>query len=289
MKDEKFLDVGGRKTRFFEAGRGDPLVLIHGGQYGSSSFCSANDWGLNFDALARSFHVFAFDKLGMGFTDNPSDDNEYTIDATIDHAYNCLEQLGIRQSTVIGHSRGALVAACLALQHADLVKSVVVVDSNTLAPDDPSVPMNFYADIQKSAPESPTVESVMSEARANSYSANHITTEFSEIRYKIATLPKTMEARRKMDATGKSHFYPLLNERRRNTIDSIATGNLRAPTLIVWGLNDPTAPFKLATNLFRIIASKNDRTQLHSFNHAGHYSFREHSDDFNRVISTFLV
>ena len=45
------------------------MVLIHGGQWPATS--SADGWSSIFDHLAEHYEVYAFDKLGMGFTDNP--------------------------------------------------------------------------------------------------------------------------------------------------------------------------------------------------------------------------
>ena len=73
MTGEKFIDVDGIKTRYFEKGSGPLVVLFHGGHFGSHDAADcAEDWGLNFDGLAERFHVFAVDKIGQGFTDNPS-------------------------------------------------------------------------------------------------------------------------------------------------------------------------------------------------------------------------
>src|ERR1700759_4663383 len=77
----KFVDVDGVRTRYFEAGSGKPLVLIHGGQWPATAL--ADSWNAVFDHLARNFHVYAFDKLGMGFTDNPKNDADYSMDAII--------------------------------------------------------------------------------------------------------------------------------------------------------------------------------------------------------------
>ena len=57
------------RTRYYEAGVGDPLVLIHGGQFATVS--SLDCWSRNLEALAGRFRVIAFDRLGEGFTDNP--------------------------------------------------------------------------------------------------------------------------------------------------------------------------------------------------------------------------
>jgi len=57
-------------------------VLFHGGHFGSHDAADcAEDWSLNFDGLAERFHVYAVDKIGQGFTDNPQRDEDYTMAA----------------------------------------------------------------------------------------------------------------------------------------------------------------------------------------------------------------
>ncbi|MDE0345911.1 MAG: hypothetical protein OXI66_09040, partial [Boseongicola sp.] len=76
MNEAKFIEVDGIRTRYFTAGEGAPLVLFHGGQFGSQNLAeSACDWELNVQGLSRWYRVFAVDKLGQGYTDNPKDDD----------------------------------------------------------------------------------------------------------------------------------------------------------------------------------------------------------------------
>jgi 2-hydroxy-6-oxonona-2,4-dienedioate hydrolase len=56
MTGEKYIDVDGIKTRYFEKGSGPLVVLFHGGHFGSHGAADcAEDWRLNFDGLAERF------------------------------------------------------------------------------------------------------------------------------------------------------------------------------------------------------------------------------------------
>src|SRR5262245_8672802 len=66
----KFIDAGGIKTRYYDEGSGEPMVLVHG--TGFSGVASANTWALNIPGLSARFHVYAPDKLASGLTDNPA-------------------------------------------------------------------------------------------------------------------------------------------------------------------------------------------------------------------------
>ena len=138
----KFIDVNGIKTGYRDDGRGDPIVLIHGGQYGAHSN-SSYSWSMNIKALAGDFHVYAIDKFGMGDTEIPQSDSEYVFNPTLSHIYDFLDAVGIEEAALVGHSRGALPAVRIAVDHPDRVKAVIVVNSNTMAPADPSTKSSF--------------------------------------------------------------------------------------------------------------------------------------------------
>ena len=63
---------------------------------------------------------------------------------------------------------------------------------------------------------------------------------------------------------------------------------LRLPTLLVWGKNDPSAVLPGGLALFDMVAASANRAQMHIFNKAGHYSYREHPADFARVVTGFI-
>ncbi len=102
MGEAKFVDVAGVCTRYFEGGQGEALVLVHGGQWPASA--SADGWRPIFDHLAARFRVYSFDKLGMGLTDNPKRDADYSIDAIIQHAHGFIQAVGIRRAVLVGRT-----------------------------------------------------------------------------------------------------------------------------------------------------------------------------------------
>ena len=50
------------------------------------------------------------------------------------------------------------------------------------------------------------------------------------------------------------------------THDMIRAGRLKAPTLILWAYNDPSAPLSLGLQLMNIIAPAHPQTQMHILN-----------------------
>ena len=79
--------------------------------------------------------------------------------AVIEHAWAFMRTLGIKNATLAGHSRGALPAARIAIDHPELVKALVIFDSNTLPAEDPSMSYDFYTKLEIGAPPIPDRDS----------------------------------------------------------------------------------------------------------------------------------
>jgi 2-hydroxy-6-oxonona-2,4-dienedioate hydrolase len=288
MANEKFADVAGIRTRYFEKGAGEILVLFHGGQFGSHDAAdSAEDWNLNFDALSRWFRVFAVDKIGQGFTDNPKSDDAYTMASVVEHAYGFLRALGLQKVHLVGHSRGAYLVARLTLEHPELIDSCIIVDTNTLAP---GVGRN---EIVMANPPKPRLSEESQRWIFEKYSCghDHITEDWLAAAVRIAMLPKYQEAVRKMEEVGlrTTRFLPHLARQKDETLGWIRERGMGKPTLVVWGYNDPTAPLAMGLALFDLVAGATPRSEMHIINRAGHFSYREHPEEFNEVVKSFIA
>lgn len=131
----KFVDVNGIRTRYYELGSGEPMVLVHG--EGWSGHSSANAWSKNIPGLAKRFHVFALDKIGSGMTDNPKDLKDYNLPGEMDHLYQFIVVMKLGAVHLVGQSHGSGDILFLALQHPEVVRDLVLCDSNTAAPPGP--------------------------------------------------------------------------------------------------------------------------------------------------------
>ena len=283
LNDAKFIDVEGTNTRYFEAGEGEPMLLVHGGQFGGGA--SAEDWFLNFDGLAESFHVYAIDKIGQGYSDIPDRDEDYVIGTAVQHSVDFLKTLDIDSAHIVGHSRGGYLAARVALEHPEIVKTIVIIDSATLMQ-----PITFYKDVAESAPhfDDPKERSKYLTA-ANSYGTAHITDDWVEGKLKIDGLPKYQEAAVK-NAELEDQFNRNLVAMQKETHAWIRAGGLNCPTLVVWGLEDPSALWDpMGLDCLNLILPNVADSQMHIFNHAGHYSFREHPEEFVGVVKAFIA
>lgn len=280
----KFVDVDGIRTRYYEDGDGETLVLVHGGDYGYAS--SLYSWSLNFAALSERFHVIAYDKVGQGFTAAPRSDADYTWESLYRHFRGFLRAVGVRRAYLCGHSRGALPVTWMALDEPDLVQGLVIVDSSTLAPDDEAYSAGtFYEDLERRTPPGPpTVDVERMRTAANSFGSDHATDAFCQRLVEAAIQPGLQQAKQRMQVLHKTVWLPDLNRYRAEALRRIDGSGLAMPTLIVWGADDPSARLPLSYRLYDRIRARTDRASLHVFNRAGHFSFREAPEDFNRLL-----
>jgi pimeloyl-ACP methyl ester carboxylesterase len=117
----KFIEVGSVKLHYLRRGSGRSVVLIHG------NGVMLEDWTVPgvFDALAASHDVIAFDRPGFGYSTRPRS-AVWTPQAQARAIAAALEQLGVSDATVVGHSFGTLVGIALALDHPHLVARLVL-------------------------------------------------------------------------------------------------------------------------------------------------------------------
>ena len=282
-----FVEVDGIRTRYYMDGTGQPLLIFSGGQF--ASLYSLDAFSLNLPELAKDLQVYGVDKLGQGHTDNPKSDAEYTFDSLYNHTYRLIQTLGVTSCILMGHSRGALLVAWLALEHPELVKKLVLVDTDTLGPEIPMFPSgSFYVNLPvHTGP--PTLESVLIEPAAQAFRKEQLTDDFAARLLEIAQLPNFQVAERKMVELGPSVWMPSLNPRRLEAIRRIEDEGFRMPTLLIWGANDRSASLPKGLQLFERIAAKTPQAEMHLLNDAGHYTFRDQYEAFNQIVRDFCL
>jgi pimeloyl-ACP methyl ester carboxylesterase len=100
----KTILVDGLTTGYLEAGQGDPVVLLHGGEFGVSAELG---WEHNISALAERFRVLAPDMLGFGESAKVIDFNDGR-GMRIRHIARFCEVVGIESAHFVGNSMGAV-------------------------------------------------------------------------------------------------------------------------------------------------------------------------------------
>jgi pimeloyl-ACP methyl ester carboxylesterase len=112
------LEANGVVTAYRKRGKGDPIVLLHGGEADHAMF----------DGLARAleahFTVIAYDQRDSGATRNPA--SSYSLADLADDAAALIHGLGYDSAHVFGTSLGGLIAQSLAARHPDRIDRLIL-------------------------------------------------------------------------------------------------------------------------------------------------------------------
>ena len=286
LPEGRWIDVDGVRTRYHEAGSGEPIVFIYGGNFGTAdSASSAYTWSEQLLPLSERFRAITIDKLGQGETGNPKND-DYTMAAVVRHAAAFLRALKLRDVHLVGHSRGGYTATRVALENHDLVKSLTVVNSGTLSP---GIGTNEVV-LAKPPYPAGTRECVRWVYENYSYDPKVVTDEWVEAVMHTLSLPKYQESVRKIGAEnlGTRLFLPELAREKRETLQWIGEGRLQRPVQVIWGFDDRTAVIERGIELYHLFARHERRALFHVINQAGHFPFREHPARFNALIRRWV-
>ena len=277
-----FIDVDGIRTRVYQSGQGPTLILFSGGHIGSL-YC-IDSYSLNLPSLEQQFHVVAIDKIGQGATGAPEHDENLTWESTVHHAMRTIEVLGLSDVHLAGHSRGGMLISELAYRMPGQVKSVIIIDSATLAPTEPGP--NFYAGLPKHP--AGTLEAVRVEPEAQAFKPEQITDDFVRRMLALSQDPEFCSIQERMEQGASATFLASLELAHDAILKRIAAEGLPVPTLMLWDFNDRSAPVSSGYKLLEIIAEKTPWTEFHVFNQGGHYTFRENPESFNRLVSSWI-
>ena len=289
----KFVDVGGIKTRYYEMGRGEPMVLIHA-EEGFSGHASANYFAKNIPGLAKHFHVFALDRLGSGLTDNPKTDKDYNIHAEMDHIVQFIQTLKMGKVHLVGHSHGGGIALFIAVEHPDIIRTLTIMDSITAAPLGPGVPSGENPVLK--CPKEPEIAFWKCRLQALSFKPEaNWDDEFWEAAIYMSNLPKSKVAEEKVKAgagerSGTTPVDSPFNIYKRNLLARVQNepNVLPFPVLVIWGHDEHSVPLARGLALYDIIAVQNPRVRMIVVNKADHFDFRLYPDEYNNHIASFI-
>jgi len=276
--EERSVRLNGVTWRYWVAGSGPPLVLIHG--FMGYSF----SWRFNMAPLSRYFSVYAIDLPGCGFSQRPAV-NECSLCGDADGVLRFLEELGIENADIVGSSRGGglsmiMAATASRTNRLHLIRRLVLVS-----------PINPWSSHGK------VLTRLLATTLGGLYVV-HVQPRLRVIakRYFKALYgdpgriaPGTFDGYiAGVDAPGS--FEHLLRILRSWHEDLAAIGQSLAeisaiPTLLLWGSRDravyPSSIHQLQRQL------KN--SALVMFQGAGHMPYEEVPEEFNRVLCDFLL
>jgi len=216
---EKFAQMSHGRTRYWEAGAGDPLILLHGA--GLNSGCE--NWALAMGPLSERFRCLAIDCLNWGTGDIL--DQEFSFAYLVDHIREFMDVLGVDSANVIGHSMGGWLVTLLSYESPNRVRKVVNVAGGGQA----TRPLQNMVEFQVPPPERIREHYTrLAAASGGAFSVDELAAPFIAKR----DLPGHGEAFAKV----MRHMTNPLTRQRYNTLRRLPF--ITAPTLVIWGRDD---------------------------------------------------
>jgi len=266
-----WVDAGGVRTRYLEAGRPDrPVVLLLHGTAGSlENFCA------NYGALAEDHRVIGIDMLGCGYTDKP--DHPYLIPDYAAHALAVLDAFGVDRAAVIGVSLGSWVAARLAHDHPGRVSRLVMVAPAGIIVD-AEEEKAFGADVRRrrqNAAQAPSWESVTTAMSKLMLDPDDLIDDLVGIRLRIYQQPAM--------AAAMGHLLAFTGGGQELSRDEWAA--IPHPVLVIAAVDAPNMFLDNA----RLLGQTLSDVELVELEGCDHWAQFEQADAFNAIARRFLA
>jgi pimeloyl-ACP methyl ester carboxylesterase len=268
-----FVEIDGATVHYQEFGEpsNPALLMIHG------FTASAYVWKTVAPVLAdEGFRVVAIDLLGFGYSEKPSW-FDYTIASQARMASRFMDRLGIGRATVVGSSYGGAVALTLALDYAERVEKLVLVDA-VINDEATSHPIMRLARI-------PGLGEVITPFLIDSkrFMKFRMQGTLAPANHHLITKDRIESVIRPLHA--KDGHHAVLKAGRNwdaNRIEEDAH-LVNQPTLIIWGEEDGVIPLRCGKSLYNSI--------LHSrfvvLKNCGHVPQEEKPELFTALVSNF--
>jgi 2-hydroxy-6-oxonona-2,4-dienedioate hydrolase len=269
--DLRTVDVKGVPTRALRAGKGRPIVFLHGISGHLEAFLRTAP-----AHVAAGFEVHLIDMLGHGYTGKP--DVDYTPDVLARHVLDYMDVQGLATANLTGISLGGWVVGWILVHHPERVERATMV----LAVGNPAMSSPKVAKLVADS----TTAAVMSDDREYTrkrleqviYNKSLVTDELVEVRYKIYHQPVFRARLGRLLYPTQAEVYAkyMLSETELRAVDR--------EVLLAWSEEDAYSDVMGADYYVKNFP----KNKLVVFKDAGHWPPYERPDDFARINTDFF-
>lgn len=237
--------------QYIEEGEGQVLLLLHG------LFGALSNWDSVVNRFKGEYRVII---PLLPIYEMPL--RQAGLDGLVKHLTGFVELKKLENMSLMGNSLGGHVALMYTLQNPDKVERLVLTGSSGL----------FENAMGGSYPKRGSYEYIKERVEYTFYDPKTATKEYiDEVFETTKSIPKCM----RIVAIAKS-------AQRNNMAEEIP--NIKAPTLLVWGLNDTITPPMVAHEFNRLIPN----STLRFIDKCCHAPMMEHPEKFNDLLAEFL-
>jgi haloalkane dehalogenase len=124
--EPRFLDAGGLRLHYVDEGPPDaaPLLFVHGNPTWSYL------WRRPIAELgARGHRCVAFDHMGFGRSDKPSQLSAYSLERHVQNALALIDQLDLTDVTLVAHDWGGPIGLGALLERSDRLRALILMNT----------------------------------------------------------------------------------------------------------------------------------------------------------------
>jgi proline-specific peptidase len=118
---ENFANINGIKICYEIAGKGNPIILIHG------ITAKKEDWICQFKSLSENFRIIRFDNRGAGASDRPNE--PYTMELYAEDLKSLMNFLNVEKAHIIGNSLGGMIVQTFAIKYPEKTNKIVLINT----------------------------------------------------------------------------------------------------------------------------------------------------------------
>jgi pimeloyl-ACP methyl ester carboxylesterase len=258
----QFMALQGMQVHLRDEGPRDdplPIVLLHGT---SASLHTWQGWA---EALRGQRRVIRMDLPGFALT-GPNPENDYSIERYVAFVTALADQLGVQRFVLGGNSLGGQIAWATAVAHPQRVASLILVDASGYAFESAKtpikVPLGFVMASIK--PLAPLVENTLPRGLVDQ-SVKAVYGDPAKVTPALVNLYYDISLR----AGNRKALLRRLEQ--GYTGDTQTLGQLKLPTLILWGGRDRLIPLEFGERFARDIGG----SKLVVFDGLGHVPHEE--------------
>ena len=271
---QRWAVVDDRAVNYVELGSGPPLVFVHGlsGRWAN--------WLENIPEFATDHRVIALDLPGFGHSEMPHE--KISISGYGEFLCRFLAEVGVAEADIVGNSMGGFIGAEVAIKYPARVSRLVLVSAAGLS-------------VEHQRRE-PVLKAMYGTESVAQWFITRMVGRSAEVvgrpRGKRAAMWfVTPHAERlapeliveQSYGAGKPGFLPALDALTDYPIRD-RLGDIKAPTLVVWGEKDLLVPVKDAYEFHKLISD----SELIVYPDVGHVAMLEVPDRFNADVRKFL-
>ena len=238
-------------TAYFDCGKGEPLVLIHG------VGLNKQVWQPQIDAFCGEYRVIAYDTLGHGNSRIPS--AHLALDDYFEQLAELLDTLEIPGANLCGHSMGALITLGFSLKYPHRARRIIPM-------------MGAYDRTPEHQQRSRKVADILAGPRPGVLLNSTLERWFTEQDYADPSRAKQISRVRDWleaaDNSGYSRAYRVFSENGETYVGQLA--GISAPALFITAQDDPNS----TSEMCRRMASEVQHGQAHIMQgerHMGQY------------------